>query len=422
MKKITVLLVLMGSMVPLQAMDIGNGLTLGGGVKTGLELKNRDYGGKLGDIALSAELAPTLYFASHENDARNGEGWLNTGYSRAEDWGKWGLQLGIWAHGNIEQFEDALHLGDHYAWANFYEDRFRFIGGQGGGTPISSGGWINADWLSYTGLRFFWVDPSGISLGINFPDPGDDELKPVNYLSMIMAGASYRYNNWWISLQFDNSPVYDDSDANYNGGLHRINADPIAEAGNVAFGVGLDTIYNGSGFFAFDGLVTNLGEDEREGRGNYKVSPVQTVLALKAGYPVTGTLYTELKGKYTISHGDNDDDSAAVYWGLAEIEPYASYQAFEHIKFDLAVYGAFYINSYYLALEYSSGSAAANQILPGQVPGYSWLLDYLSPYYFKIKPGVTFSLGGFEVVLGYEGGFSRDHVENTLFIDSRWSF
>jgi hypothetical protein len=416
MKKIIVGLLALFMLNSIQALDMDNGLTIGGGVKTGLEVKNRDYGGKLGDAAPGEELSPTLYFASHENESRNGEGWFTLDYSSPqEDWGSWGLRLGAWAHGNLEKFDDVLHLGDHYLWANFLDDRLQFKGGQGGGTPITSGGWINADWLSYTGLRLFWVDPAGFAVGINFPAPEED-IKPVNYLSTVMIGALYKPGNFWLSLQFDNSPIYDDSEANYYGGLHRrADQEPIAEAGNVAFGIGVDNLYGGKGLLAFDGLVTNLGKDELKGVGSYKITPVETILALKTGYPFTDEVYAELKGKYTISQGDNEDNTASAYWGKMEFEPYVHYQAFDFLRFHLSIYGALYINSYYLDQDVLG-------VTKGQVAGYSSLLDYLSAYYITFKPGATFSFGGAEVVLGYEGGFSRDHVENTVYVDLRWSF
>ena len=422
MKKIVVLLVGAFVLFPLHAMDLGSGLEVSGGVKTGIMIKNRDFGGKLGNLALGPEYKYplTLFFASQENEARNGEGWLNFGYSREnEGIGKFGLQLGLWAHGNINAFEDLVHLGDHYLWANFFDDRLQFIGGQGGGTPISSRGWINADWLSYTGLRFFWVDPIGLSAGINFPDPGGEGIKPVNYFSLLSAGVSYKHSSWWLSAQFSNSPIYDDSESNYYGGLHRpAEQDPIAMAGNIALGAGVDNLYAGKGFLVLEGLVTNLGEDEIEGLGDYTISPVSTSFALKTGWPIIEEFYAEIKGKYTFRQGDNENFTKVINWGKVEIEPYISFQPFAHLSFHVALNGTFYINSYYLALDWEQ----VYRFDAGQAPGYAPLLDYLSPYQFTVKPGISFRLAGVDVDLGYNGSFSRDHVENTMYIDFRWMF
>jgi hypothetical protein len=384
-------------------------------------IKNSDFGGELGNHATNPDdKYMRLYFASYENQARNGEGWLSIGYTHVhEGFGKYGVQLGLWAHGDVETYSDIVHLGDHYVWANFFNDCLRFIGGQGGGTPISSGGWINADWLSYTGLRVFWVDPIGISAGINFPDPGKDEIKPVNYLSLLAAGISYKYQDWSISVQFDNSPIYDDSASNYYGGLHRpADQDPIGQAGNIAFGTGFDKLYGGKGFLTIEGLFSNLGEDEEDGIGDYKISPIKSTFALKTGYPITKQLEAEIKGKYTISRGDAADFSGAVTWGKLEVEPYLSFQTVEYLRFFLSFYGAFYFNSYYLALDWDN----VYKFNAGQVPGYGPLLDCLSAYFMKVKPGVSFSFSGVSMDLGYEGAFSRDHIENTFFIDFKWSF
>jgi len=402
--------------------ELKHEVKIGGGVKTGILVKNLDYGGKLGNIALGPDnkYPMTLYFASYENNALNGEGWLNASYSlNADRIGKFGLALGLWAHGDIKEFKDVVHLGDHYVWANFFDDRLRFIGGQGGGAPISSGGWINADWLSYTGFRFFWVDPIGLSVGINFPDPGWEGIKPANYFSLLGAGVAYKNDRWSISVQFDNSPIYDDSESNYYGGLHRPDdQEPIGQKGNIAVGVGVEKLYGGKGFLVIDSLFTNLGADEEQGRGDYTISPIQMAFALKTGWPITDRIYAEIKAKYTISKGDADDYMSAeapAIWGKLETEPYFSFQAFPNIGFNLSVYTALYINSYYLALPVQGFDV-------GQVPGYGPLLDYLSAYYVTIKTGVTFKVGGAEVVAGYAGSFSRDHTENNIYLDCKWSF
>ena len=424
MKKYLVVFLLITMLYPVFALDFENGLSFGGGVKTGLLVRNSDYGGRLGNIALSPDhkYPMTLHFASYENQARSGEAWLSLGYNQeVANVGKFGLGLGMWAHGNIESFDNALRVGDHYVWANFFGDRLRLIGGQGGGTPITSGGWINADWLSYTGLRFFWVDPIGLSIGINFPDPNEEGIKPVNYLSLLAAGASYKINNWWISLQFINSPIYDDSEANYYGGLHRsADEDPIAQKGNAAFGMGMDNIYGGKGFLALEGLFTNLGEDEERGMGNYMISQVASTFAVKTGYPITDDIYVEVKGKYTISNGDNDDFTASTTWGKLELEPYVSFKPFSFLRFDLAVYWAAYFNSYYLALD--ATSQTTYPFNAGQAPGYSMLLDFLSPYQFVVKPRVSLTLSGLDIDFGYSGSFSRDHSANILYLDFRWMF
>ena len=424
MKKIFAVLLSALNLVSIHALDMETGLFFSGGVKTGLLIKSSDYGGELGNQATNPDYKypMTLYFSSYENHARNGEGWLSIGYSRSDEGiGKYGMQLGLWAHGDVKTYSDIVRLGDHFVWANFFDERLRFIGGQGGGTPINSGGWINADWLSYTGLRLFWVDPSGISAGINFPDPGTDGIKPVNYLSLLMAGLSYKYKNWSISLQFDNSPIYDDTEANLYGGLHRpADQDPIGLAGNIAFGIGIDKLYDDKISIVLEGLVSNLGEDEEDGKGDYKISPVKTTFAIKTSYK-TEQLYAEIKGKYTISQGDADDPvsaSSPSTWGKLEFEPFVSFQTADYLRFFLSVYGALYVNSYYLALDWNK----VYQFKEGQVPGYGPLLDYLSPYFIKVKPGVGLTFGGVAMDMGYEGALSRDHIENNFYIDFKWSF
>ncbi|MDR2701606.1 MAG: hypothetical protein LBB72_04165 [Spirochaetaceae bacterium] len=424
MKKVLVGIIAALIAMPAMAIDLGEGLSIGGGVKSGILVKNSDYTGKLGGLAHGDKYPMTLYFASQDNEAYKGEGWLNFGY----DSENWGLNLSLWSHGNLKEYDDAVHLGDHFLWANFLDNRLRFIGGQGGGTPISSGGWLNADWLGYTGLRLFWVDPVGFSIGINFPDPDNGSnaqgIKPVTYLSTIMFGASYRYDNFWVSVVFDNNPIYDDSKANYDGGLHRDpEAEPIAQSGNIGFGIGVDNIFGGKGALVFDGMVTNLGEDDIMSTGTkaYKISPIKTALALKAAYPVTDPLYVELKAKYTMNQGDNENNTASVAWGKLEIGPYVSYTVIDNLKFELAVNYAFYLNSYYLALNVSP--VAGSQILQaGQAAPYPWAFDYYSQWQLSVKPAIVYSFSGATFLMGYNGDFSRDHVQNTMYIDCRWSF
>jgi len=399
------------------------GFFISGGVKTGLLIRNRDFGGALGSLALSEEhkYPLTLHFASHENSARNGEGWFNIGYKQnIDEIGMFGLQMGFWAHGDIHNYNDAVRMGDHFVWANFANERLRFIGGQGGGTPITSGGWINADWLGYTGLRVFWVDPSGISAGFILPDPGQNGVKPVNYLTLLGFGVSFKQENWWISGQMKNAPVYDDSESNFYGGLHRHHEqDPIAMAGNIAFGMGVENLFGTKLFITFETMLNNLGEDDFDGMGNYTISPVSTVFALKTGITITDNFYAELKGKYTISQGDDSLLSRPINWGRFEYEPYISFKPLDHLTIHLAVYGAIYFNSYYLALD---ASPTGTRFYSGQAPDYSMLRDYLSAYQLGIKPKISFHLSGIDMDFGYDGNFSRDHVENKIYLDFRWMF
>ena len=359
------------------ALDLGNGFSLGGGVKTGLLVKNSDYTGKLGGLAHGDKFPMTLYFASKDNESYKGEGWFNMGYNT----GTWGLNLSFLAHGDLKNYEDNVHMGDYYLWANLLDNRIRFIGGQGGGTPIATGGWVNADWLGYTGLRLFWVDPLGFSIGINFPDPDNgstaEGIKPVTYFSMVMFGASYSFKGFWVSLIFDNNPIYDDTEANYDGGLHRSHdAEPIAQSGNIGFGIGMNDIFGGKGVVALDGMVTNLGEDDviSTGSTSYKISPVKATFALKAGYPVFNELYAELKAKYLLSQGDNADRTASTSWGKLEIEPYVSYQIIENLKAEVAFNYAYYINSYFLAAAVTP-NGSIGKLEPGQVAPYPSALD-----------------------------------------------
>ena len=403
----------------------GNGsFSVGGGVSTGLHVRHRDFGGMLGTVATNPETRypMTLFLGSHSHNTRIGEAWLNFGYSWRHEIGSFGLQIGFWAHGDAATGRDTVHLGDRFVWANLINDRLRFIGGQGGGTPISSGGWINADWLSYAGLRFFWVDPSGFSAGIKFPDPGEEGIRPVNYFSMLGFGAAFNQDNWWVSLQFSNNPIYDDSEANFFGGLRRPQEqDPIGQAGNIAVGFGLPNLFGGRGSAAIEALVTNLGEEQIEGLGNgYMFSPVGGAFALTTGFQVTNQFFVELKARYNFRRGDNYDLTEAIHWGKVEFEPFFRFQPFSHLSFNLALYGAFFINNYYLALDVPN--VAMRSWSAGQNPRYGELLGYLSRNILRVTPGVTLSLGGMAIDAGYEGTFSRDHVRNTIFIDFRWTF
>jgi hypothetical protein len=241
---------------------------------------------------------------------------------------------------------------------------------------------------------------------------------------MIMLGASYEYENFKAAIMFDNNPIYDDLEANYDGGLHRDpDVDPIAQSGNIGFGLGLDKIFGGKGDIIFDGMVTNLGEDDINSTGStsYKISPVRTYLALKAGYPIIDPLYVELKAKYSIRQGDNADNTASAAWGKFEIEPYVRYQIIENLKFDLSVNITNYINSYYLALPVTP-NISSPALKAGQVAPYPWAYDYYSSWQIILKPAFTYKYGGAAMILGYEGQYSRDHAKNSLYMDFRWSF
>ena len=407
----------------LRALDLGSGFSLGGGVKTGFEIKNSDYTGKLEGIGHTREYPATLYFASRDNEAYNGEGWFKFNYSGGLDSVNWGLGLGGWAHGDLKNYEDAFHLGDHYLWAHFFQDQFQIIGGQGGGTPISTGGWLNADWLSYNGIRVFYVSHFGLSLGINFVDPGSGGIKPVEYLTTIMLGAKYEIQNFWAALILDNNPIYDDSDANYDGGLHGYRP-LIGQAGNLGLGVGLNNIYAGSGAAALDMIIANLGEDHITSSLNpgYVYTPVEITAALKTGRPwFGGKFYTEFKAKHLVKQGDNADCTGPAVWGLLTLEPYISYEILPNFKAEFSVTPNFYINSYYLALDITP-NASGKKYTSGQIPAIEALGDYASTYTLSVNPKIRYTLAGAAFVLGYEGIFSRDHVENILYIDFRWSF
>jgi hypothetical protein len=365
----------------------------------------------------------TLYFASRDNEAYNGEGWFNLKYSGSLDEMNWGIGFGAWAHGDLKDYQDAFHMGDHYLWANFLDDQLRFIGGEGGGTPISTGGWLNADWLGYTGLRLFYISPFGLSLGINFADPGKDGIKPVEYLTTIMLGAKYEYRRLWASIMFDNNPIYDDSDANYDGGLHGYRP-LIGQAGNVGLGVGMNNIYGEAGMAALDMIIANLGEDHIISALNsqYKYSPVEVTAALKTGYPFfDGRLYAEFKAKYLVKWGDNATITGTAVWGLFTLEPYISCEIFPGLKAEFSLAPNFYINSYYLALDITP-DASGRKYTSGQIPAVPAAGDYASLYTVSVNPKLSFTLAGATLVLGYEGIYSRDHAENTAYIDLRWAF
>ena len=424
MRKLFIGIILVSIIMPVMADDNESGFSISGGVKTGILIRNSDYRGRLGGLAHADKYPMTLFFASEDNEAYNGEGWLGFEYKSKH----WGLNLSFWAHGSLTEYDAKVNLGDHYIWASFLDDRLRFIGGQGGGTPISTGGWLNADWLSYPGLRMFWVDPLGFSLGINFPDPDDgikaEGIRPVNYLSMIMFGASYRYKNFHVSLMFNNTPIYDDIEANYDGGLHRPHdVDPIAQSGNIGFGIGVDKLFGDKVSFVLDGMVTNLGEDDilyTDISRTYRISPVKTILAFKAGYQIIEPLYAEFKTKYTISQGDNATNSGSTTWGKFEIEPFIRYNIVNNLNFEMKTNFTVYINSYFLALDVSP--VAQIPLRAGQVAPYPWAFDYLSQWQLFVEPALVYSFGGARAVLGYKGEFSRDHVKNLMYIDFRWSF
>jgi len=410
-----------------RAQETGNGFYFGGGVRTGLLIRHRDFGGRLGNNATGPgqKLPMTLYFASYQNNARIGETWLNLGYSwDIDEIGRFGLRVGVWAHGGtVGQFQDTVHLGDRFVWANFFDERFMFIGGQGGGSPIASGGWINANWLSYSGLRFFWVDPSGLSLGLILPDPGEEGVSPVNYLTMLGAGVAFRQDDWWVSFQFDNSPIYDDTRGNFHGGLRRpAGQEPVAMAGNIAIGMGLPNVFDDRGFVTLEGMFTNLGEDAVAGLGSYTVSPVTSAFALQAGFRITDYVSAELRCRLTLRQGDPGDfltAGQATHWGKLEVEPHVRFRPFDHLRFEFSVNWTAFINSYYLALD---TTVAGVQFTAGQAPGFGPLLDFLSPFRATVRPRVVFSLSGLDVTLGYTGVFSRDRVENTMFVDFGWRF
>ncbi|MDR0645278.1 MAG: hypothetical protein LBG05_10335 [Treponema sp.] len=405
------------------AMDLGMGFSLSGGVKTGLMMKNSDYSGNLNGLNVNNEYPLTLYFASAEEEAYNGEGWLSFNFKQENEVMQYGLNLGAWSRGDLTNWNDVMHLGDHYLWVNFFQNKLQIKGGQGGGTPITSGGWLGADWLGYTGVRMFWVDPTGVSVGINFPDPGKDGVKPVNYLSTIMVGAKYEDKQtglYWISIMWDNNPIYDDSESDYDGGLHRtkeVMDNPIGLSGNAAFGIGVTNIFDGKGNVSIDGIISNIGENALfSGHGvNYKIPQLKSTFALKVDYPATNELAVEIKGKYILTHGDNANLNGSQTWGELQVEPYISYQAFSFVKAELSVNYTQYINSYYLAEKVYNFDA-------GQVPGYQPLLDYVSTYQITVKPSIVFSFSGITAAIGYNGVFSRDHLKNKIFLDARWSF
>jgi hypothetical protein len=407
----------------LPALDIAGGFSLGGGVKTGLEIKNSDYTGKLEGIGHAQEYPMTLYFASRDNEAYNGEGWFDFKYSGSLNSVQWGLGLGGWAHGNLKDYDNAFHLGDHYLWANFFDGQLRLIGGEGGGTPISTGGWLNADWLGYRGIRLFYVSAFGLSLGINFVDPGPEGIKPVEYLTTIMLGAKYEYQEFWASILLDNNPIYDDSDANYDGGLHGYRP-LIGQAGNLGIGAGINKVYAGAGMIALDMIIANLGEDHIISSLNpdYVYSPVEMTAALKTGYPLlAGKLYAEFKAKYFFKQGDNAGITGPAPWGIFSFEPYVSYEILPRLKAEISVTPNLYINSYYLALDLTP-NASGIKYTSGQIPAIEAVGDYASTYTCSINPKISYGIAGAVFVLGYEGIFSRDHVENILYLDFRWAF
>jgi hypothetical protein len=405
------------------AVDFDNGLSVSGGVKTGLLVKNSDFSGKLEGAAGQAEYKPTLFFRSYESGAYNGEGWFTLGY-RGQNWG---VSLGAWAHGDSEQWESAVQLGDHYVWANFYGDILRVVAGHGGGTPVTTGGWINADWLSYPGIRLFWVDPNlGLSAGVNFPDPGAEGLEPVSYFQTVMAGVKFEKPKFWVSGVFDNNLIYDDSEADYAGGLHRDpQKKPVGQSGNVAAGVGIQNFINDKGRVVLDGMVNNLGAEDTSRRGAatpYSISPVEFQIALLAGFAflTDDALYTEIKAKYWSKQGENADDTAAANWGQIQIEPYVSYKIVEFLRAEISVNCTMFLDSYYLAAP--KITVAGRTLEAGWAPPYKEAFDYYSTYTVKLKPALIFGIDTSVLAVGYEGVYSRDHLENTFYVDFRWSF
>lgn len=132
-------------------------------------------------------------------------------------------------------------------------------------------------------------------------------------------------------------------------------------------------------------------------------------------------MYGELKGKYIINSGDNADDTGAATWGRFAIEPYAGYQMLDFVKLQFSFNVTWYINSYYLAVDANPG--AVRVLKAGQVPAYSWALDYFSRYQLTLEPSMVFSVfDGGAIITGYKGNFSRDHVENSIYVDFRWAF
>jgi hypothetical protein len=420
MKKIIFLTAAFLAASAVSAADLGGGFSLSGGLKTGVMMKNLDHSGKLDELDTNNEYPPTLYFASAENEAYNGEGWLNFKFEQEYQTLKYGLNLGMWSRGGLKNWNDVVHLGDHYLWVNFLQNRLQIKGGQGGGTPITSGGWLGADWLGYNGIRIFWVDPIGVSAGVNFPDPGARGAKPINYISTIIVGAKYKSDLYWISLIWDNNPIYDDSEADFDGGLHRtieVRDNPIGLSGNAAFGLGLTDVFGGKGNVSIDGVISNIGENDVPSTHGttYKISQLKSTFALKSDYPINDKLRIELKAKYIVSQGDNADLSGAETWGQLQVEPYVSYRALGFAKAELSVNFTQYIDSYYLAIKALDFDA-------GQVPRVDSLADYVSSYKITVKPGVEFSFSKMKVVIGYHGVYSRSRLENKIFLDARWSF
>ncbi|GHU28728.1 hypothetical protein FACS1894164_21090 [Spirochaetia bacterium] len=430
MKKCGVIVLAVLVTAPAFALDLGNGFSFGGGVKTGIEIKSSDFTGRLEAVDPDDEYPFTLFFASKDNDTYNGEGWLDFNYASTF----WGLHLGAWAHGSVDNFDDTIHLGDHYLWANFFKDKLQFKGGQGGGAPISTGGWLNVDWLSYTGLRLFGVDVYGISLGLNFPDPGKDGIKPDAYFSNIMIGAKYKLGSFagpleglWAVFMYDNNPIYDDSEKNtiIGGGLHYVNSTPIAGSGNIAFGAGIDSLVNGRLILVFDGMVNNLGEDYKVtgGPGSYQFSPVEATFAFKGGFKILEmqdhNVYAEVRAKYITRNGDNKDDTGSTAWGQFQIEPYVKYRLFNQFNVEFSLNLTTYINSAYLARDILAGGRALSA---GWVSDYEAARDYFSYYQLSIDPAISTSFGGATVIAGYNGVFSRDHARHNLYVDFRWAF
>jgi hypothetical protein len=102
-------------------------------------------------------------------------------------------------------------------------------------------------------------------------------------------------------------------------------------------------------------------------------------------------------------------------WGQFQIEPYASYAPFDFLKLQLSFNITSYLNSYYFAEK-------VNDLPAGWGPADPTQGDFASTYQFKIEPALVLQFRGCSIIFGYEGLFSRDHLENTAYIDLRWSF
>jgi hypothetical protein len=103
------------------------------------------------------------------------------------------------------------------------------------------------------------------------------------------------------------------------------------------------------------------------------------------------------------------------------LEPYIRCEIVPGFKAELSVTPNIYINSYYVALEVTP-NATGVKYGAGQSAPVSAVGDYASLYTCSVNPKLSLGIGGVTIALGYEGFFSRDHVENTVYIDMRWAF